>query len=164
MIFERSIINSCLLISISILGCVLFSSRNDGTVERNKLIQRRIIVGRNEVIAPLPRHAKIETRENGVSIDFARRLNIRMTLTNIVPANNNYDRSYRLKNGFDLKYRIDKNYSAGSGGEEAVLEGKIINEDVVIYVSCSDQSAMRSPNPKWCIKYWHNFSFNKVRS
>ena len=102
----------------------------------------------------LPQRATPMSRSDGFSVSLSQRLAHQLHLRP-APAGSNgsYARVEKLSGGAVLRYNIDRDVGAGSGGTEGRLEGVLQIGTRTLAVTCSDQDELFAPRPEWCLRF-----------
>lgn len=102
----------------------------------------------------LPQRATLMSRSDGFSVSLSQRLAHQLHLRP-APAGSNgsYAHVEKLSNGAVLRYNIDRDVGAGSGGTEGRLEGVLQIGARTLAVTCSDQDELFAPKPEWCLQF-----------
>jgi hypothetical protein len=102
----------------------------------------------------LPGHATAMRRVDGFSVSLSQRL---MRQLHIRPAPRGGDTTHahteNLGDGAVLRYNIDRDVGAGSGGTEGRLDGVLQIGTRTLAVTCSDQDELSTPRPEWCLPF-----------
>lgn len=102
----------------------------------------------------LPQRATRMIGNDRFSVSLSAR---QMRQLHLQPAPRGSDGKYadveKLSNGAVLRYNIDRDVGAGSGGTEGRLEGVLHIGTRTLAVTCSDQDELFAPRPEWCLRF-----------